>query len=251
MKKIVTTACGVLLANMLVAQSTFEIKNLDNNTTLVPNGEIYLTTTENYLVKTNFDIVNTSTTTTHQYLAKRYDITLNEGASAFYCFAGTCYGEDTFLSPESLTLTPGQSASQIPGLFNNLQADLQEGPNVGVSVIKYTFYNASDLGDSLQVTMKYNSTPTGMSQKAKIFSSFEIFPNPANGISAVHINSPLTTESSLNVFNSLGQSVYQKNVLITEGKNKVDLHLENVPSGVYFVSIKSGLTTLSKKLIVN
>ena len=47
------------------------------------------------------------------------------------------------------------------------------------------------------------------------------------------------------------QFAYQKNIAVAEGKNKIDLDVENLPSGVYFASLKTGASTISKKFIIN
>jgi len=242
-------ALTALSAN-LFAQSTIQLKHVQESAVLAPNATVFVTTVAESNTKVDFDIKNTSANTQY-YNAKRYDVILNTGASAYFCFAGNCYGDQTFVSPTSITLTAGQSASEIPGSFNILTSDLDEGQVVGLSVVKYTFINTANASDSVQVTIKYNGTTVSVKEVAKTLSSFEIFPNPAKETASIRINSPKSVESTLSLFNSLGESVYQKVIAITEGKNKIDLNVENLPAGVYFASIKTGDSTISKKLIIN
>jgi hypothetical protein len=254
MKKVFIIALAVLSVNAF-AQSSFIVINTANSATLAPNDVISLTTTaygNTNIVLDIKNITNTLTTTTKTYNVTRYDIHLNTSAVAYFCFGGNCYTYQTLTSPNPVVLSSGQSASQISGSYNMLTADLDEGPTVGQSLVKYTFKNVANTSDSLQISLKYNyAQPVGIKENSKTLSSFEIFPNPANEAVSIIINSPKSSESSIMLFNSIGQAVYQKNFLLNEGKNKIDLNLENLPAGVYFTSFKTGDSTISKRLIIN
>jgi hypothetical protein len=251
MKKILFLSLVGLSASIF-AQSSIELKDIDTSLLLAPNDTILAFTNSESSTHVNLDIKNISATDQH-YNVKRYNVLLNTDAIAYFCFAGTCYGDQTFVSPTSLTLTAGQSASSMPGSFNNLTAYLDEALVVGNSIIKYTFINASNSSDSVQITIKYNGAPTtvGINKSVKSLSAFGIFPNPAKETTSLLLNAPKTIESTVQLFNSLGEVVYQKNILLNEGKNKIDLNLENLSGGVYFASIKTGESTISKKLILN
>ena len=218
---------------------------------LAPNATLYPTTSANGVESIIFDLKNTGSTT-NVYIVKRYDVQLNTGASAYFCFAGNCYPDFTMTSPDADTLLPGQSASELPGLYKLLTTDLQEGPAVGQSIVKYTIKNVANANDTAQITLKYNySPPVGLKESVKNLSSFELFPNPAKETTSIRINSPKVFETSVILFNSLGEVVYQKEVSINEGKNKIDMDLQNLPSGVYFATVKTAAGTLTKRLVIN
>ncbi|WP_317899315.1 T9SS type A sorting domain-containing protein [Aurantibacillus circumpalustris] len=251
MKKILLLSTIGLAVNVF-AQSTIELKDMDNNVTLSPNAIINAVTSAGNSKHINLDIKNTGSTT-QSYNVKRYNITLNNDAVAYFCFAGTCYGDQTFFSPTSLTLTAGQNASGMPGSFNNLTAYLDEGSVVGYSEIKYSFINAANSSDSIQVTMKYNAAgnTVGVKESFKSLNAFGIFPNPAKETTAILVNTPKTMEAGVQVFNSLGELVYQKNVTLFEGKNKIDVNVESFNTGVYFANLKTEGGNISKKLIIS
>ncbi|MGZ3919258.1 MAG: T9SS type A sorting domain-containing protein, partial [Bacteroidia bacterium] len=182
------------------------------------------------------------------YYVKRYDIVLHAGATANFCFAGTCYPDITTIS-SSNTLTAGQSASQVGGSNQILTTDLNEAPTAGLSVIKYTFRNANVTADSVQFTLKYNGT-AGLKENAASLNNLEIYPNPSNGATAFKVNAATSMKTKLMVYNSLGTVVSEKQVNLSEGKNKIDLETESLPLGVYFVTLNNGTTTLTKKLII-
>jgi len=251
MKKHLIIALAAFSANVF-AQSSIQLRHVQNgNALLAPNDIIYTTTKANKTTAVDIDITNTGTVTT-TYKAKRYDIILNNGADASFCFAGNCFPSSTDVSPGGTTLSGGQSASQSSSDYQMLTADLLEGTVMGVSYIKYTFFNASNPNDSVQISIKYNvAAPVGIKEVSKNLSSFEIFPNPAKETTSILVNSAKAFDSQIALYNSIGEIVYKKQISITEGKNKIEITLENLPAGVYFASIKTAESTVSKKLIIN
>jgi type IX secretion system substrate protein len=250
MKKFLILALAAFSAN-LSAQS-MQLRHVENgNLVLGPNANIYESTAANHNTHLNIDVTNMSSTA-KSYNVKRYDAILNPNASAYFCFGGSCYTDQTMVSPSPLPLNAGESASTYTTAYMMLTADLDEGPMVGISKVKYTFFNTADITDSMQITINYNITaPVGIKETAKSLSSFELFPNPAKESTTIRINSPKAMESTLMLFNSIGEVVYKKDVFVSEGKNKIDLNLENLPAGVYFASLKTGDSSISKKLIIN
>jgi len=238
-----------LAAITVYSQGTIRITNTGNSQTVVPNSFIDLTTSANANTNVIFDVTNTGTTT-NVYNAKRYDLVLNSGAAAYFCFAGNCYGPGVLVSPNSLTLTPGQSASEIAGLYQKLVADLDEGPATGVSRVKYTFINASDVNDSIQVTLRYNDPAAGLKEVNSSLNTFLLSPNPANDYTSIKINSNNNYTGSLSVFNSIGSLVSEKNISVTKGDNKIVLNTTELNTGIYFVSLKAGEAVVTKKLII-
>jgi hypothetical protein len=234
-------------------QSTFRVLWMDNNNSVINNNTIIygIQTIVQDNVKTNFDVENTSTST-QEYLAKRYDMELNQGASAYFCFAGTCYAEEAMISETTLTLTPGQKASDVPGSYNILTADLDEwGNSLSPSYVRYSFLNANDPADSLQLTIAYNvAGPVGIRENNIPFASVGLFPNPASQLTHIEISSAVTAESTISLVNPLGQLVYETSARLTEGKNRVSLNVEGLSSGIYSASVRVGTSVISKKLVI-
>ncbi|MCU0361084.1 MAG: T9SS type A sorting domain-containing protein [Bacteroidia bacterium] len=230
------------------AQSSLELYNLDNSTLLNPNALINVNTTAGTNIKVNVDIKNISANT-NVYKVKRYDVVLNAEALAYYCFAGSCYAPQTMLSPDALTLTAGQLSSQIPGSFQTLIADLDEGSVVGYSLIKYTFFNNANPSDSLQFSIAYNAS-VGFSELKKNLGSVELFPNPSEGNSTLLLTSQTASNGKVMVYNALGDLVSEQTAYLTQGKNKIQLNLQHLTHGVYLVSITSGNQSLTKRLVI-
>lgn len=230
------------------SQSTILITNVSASQTLAPNATVNIATNASSNSQVTFDIKNTSGSQ-QSYNAIRYDITLNAGAAAYYCFAGTCYGPSTFISPTPITLNSNQSASQLAGQYNMLVADLDEGATVGVSVIKYTFKNVNNSSDSVQVTVRYNS-PTNIKELNRSLQTVQLSPNPAESNTSLKLNAADAFSGQLNMFNSLGSMVKSENVSIHKGENKVNINVSELPQGIYFLTLSAGEATITKRLIV-
>ncbi|MDO9000115.1 MAG: T9SS type A sorting domain-containing protein [Bacteroidota bacterium] len=252
MKKSILILLSVFCLNGF-SQSSILLTNSSASATLAANEIVVVTTTASTNVKTTFDITNTSTST-KSYNAKRYDIVLHSAASttasAYFCFAGSCYGDQVFVSPTSLTLTAGQSASELQGSYNMLIADLDEAATVGYSLVKYTFVNTANANDSVQISVKYNAVLGVNEITNNALSSLELFPNPANEVTFLKVNSQKAMDAKVIVCNALGAVVFEKPVSILEGKNKIEVNVANLSSGVYFAQIKTLNGTVTKKLVV-
>lgn len=233
----------------LLAQNSIQLNLYTSTVALVPNEVVGASTTPNGNTKVTFDIKNTSGST-KMYLAKRYDTQLNTGGDAYFCFAGNCYISMVTQSPNALTLTAGQSASQLPGQYNMLIADLDEGPAVGPSIIRYTFFNQNQVSDSIQVSIHYN-VPTGMSaHSATQLSGLDLYPNPVDNHAVIRLNSSAAGDCKISVYNALGSVVNERNAVLVEGKNKIELNTESLSAGIYFASVKMGSGTVTKKFVV-
>lgn len=234
-----------------MAQSTIRLTIYGKSYTLSPNEIIHVKTKPGGTSSAYFDITNTGSTT-NTYKVKRMDVVLNTDALAYFCFGGQCYTENIFTSPDADTLAAGQSASQLIGDFKLLSPYLIEAPTIGYSEIQYTIFNVDVPSDKVSFTLKYNATEAvGIKENVKNLSNFIIFPNPAKESAVINLNSIKAVQTSLTVFNALGEVVLQKEISLTEGKNKIELNLENLNSGIYFVSVANGSNSISKKLIIN
>ncbi|MEO0075999.1 MAG: T9SS type A sorting domain-containing protein [candidate division WOR-3 bacterium] len=244
MKKNLLHLIFALFIIMNKAQVSFEVLNTSNNGTVAPNTVINLTTSPNNNTNITFDVKNISTST-KKYIVKRYDLTLNAGANAYFCFAGNCYGPPTIISPNSLTLSPGTSASQLSGSYNMLTADLDEGPSVGQSIIKYTVANEDTPADSLQFTLHYNS-PASVNE-LNIKNYFNIFPSVFND--NINIKSSLESKPKIEIIDITGKIVFKNEFTFANDKRKHTLQTSDLNKGIYFVKISLSNVSAVYKLI--
>jgi hypothetical protein len=238
-----------------LAQNSILVTHMAASATVAANAVIEATTTANTITSIDFDITNISGSTKSYHVVRR-DIVLNivsattTTANAYFCFGSQCYGSDVDTSLQALTLTAGQSASQIVGQYNILTTDLAEATAIGYSRVKYCFYNTANHNDSLEFTIKYNG-PLGVNENnANILSAVELFPNPATDAAVLKVNSLKATNAKVVIYNALGAVVSERTVSMVQGNNKIDLNIESLGSGVYFAQIKTANNTVTKRLIV-
>jgi hypothetical protein len=240
-----------------LAQSSLQIKDMENGQLVAANSTITIYTYPDSIMTHVFDIKNTSNST-QVYNIKRYDMMLNTSgtlqAEAYFCVASYCYGTGVHESPNSLTLTSNQSASQIPGTFQMLSTDLQELTVPGNSWIKYTVYNIAAPSDSIQFNLSYKSystKPTSLAKNAETLNGFDIYPNPAKSSTMLRFNSSVSGDVRIEVYNALGSKVAEKQTTVHEGKNNIPLSVENLSPGVYLLNLRNGSTENICRMIVN
>jgi len=78
--------------------------------------------------------------------------------------------------------------------------------------------------------------------------SLKTYPNPFNSSMSVNIQTPVSGEFKLQLFNSLGRSVYEKDVHINKNGQTFTFNANNLPSGYYFIkaSNKTGESIVRK-----
>ena len=77
---------------------------------------------------------------------------------------------------------------------------------------------------------------------------FDIYPNPGSGNFILDIRSDADMSSILTVADISGKQVYSQALKITAGDQKINLDLNHLPEGIYFVHA-TGLH-LTHKLVV-
>jgi len=79
----------------------------------------------------------------------------------------------------------------------------------------------------------------------------ELFPNPvANTNVSVKINSPEAANARVNIFDNMGRAVRTIETELYAGANTVELNLDQLATGTYFVAIQVGKETVRRKLLI-
>src|SRR4051812_49282311 len=127
MKSILIAAAFLTLAPAMVAQTSMALSIPAAAVNLTPNQVVYENCPATQKITTTIDVKNTSAAT-HSYGVTRYDIKLSsagvgDSAMSYFCFAGQCYDNTTFISQAPpLVLGPGQNAASS-GQYFALDAD--------------------------------------------------------------------------------------------------------------------------------
>ena len=256
MKNTLLFFSAISISLNLCAQSSIAISRASTSVSIPANTVIQSGTTESDLTTITIDIKNVSAVT-HTYNVKRYDIVLNivapgDTALPNFCFATQCYGKDTKVSPMPLVLGAGMAASQSTVSFTMLDADLIEATKKGYTYVKYTFFEANNPTDSLQFSIKYNeSLKTGIYESNQNFSGISLFPNPAKRQTNLAVTAIKEGIAEIKIVNLIGETVFEKEVSLVQGKNSLALNIQDFPAGLYFVQCRSGEQSSSKRLIID
>ncbi|MDC7244011.1 MAG: T9SS type A sorting domain-containing protein, partial [Sphaerochaetaceae bacterium] len=92
----------------------------------------------------------------------------------------------------------------------------------------------------------YDAQPVGLADKSGFKeSNWSVYPNPSNGSFTI---SGLNLNTTLNIYNSLGEVVYQSQAL----SEKQVLRIEHLSEGLYFIeAIDDGKERSVKRLVVH
>ena len=77
---------------------------------------------------------------------------------------------------------------------------------------------------------------------------FNVYPNPANTNLNIRFNAK-SNQSNIKVYSTTGQLLLSKNVENNIGETVISLQLENLNSGMYFISVLNGNRNLTKSVI--
>ncbi len=162
----------------------------------------------------------------------------------YFCW-GTCYSPVVFTSPDSILIDGGATNT------TDFIGEYYPAGQVGISVIRYVFFDAQNPDDTVSVTVNYNATPVGINEtdlQKTVFSN--AYPNPATtSTSIAYVLPQKLTNAQIIVRDLLGNTLIEKQLLIKEGK--VTLNISDLPDGIYFYSLlMNNQIYKSRKLII-
>lgn len=138
---------------------------------------------------------------------------------------------------------PSMSSTSDDYIHFTYQADGEPGTVTNSAVPNFTRYMKLAKVDLISGVGENSSlTETMVSQN---------FPNPFNGSTTVYVNLTEKTEISLEVSNLMGQVVYSiPSQTLSAGKAELTIQSANLESGVYFYTVRSGDSSVTKKMII-
>lgn len=90
--------------------------------------------------------------------------------------------------------------------------------------------------------------PLALNETDQVKSSL-IYPNPSPGQFTVRLNEALQGPVSLNIYNHIGQLVFQADEKVTPG-TAIKLNLSNLDAGIYFLKVTGNKLRCSEKLVI-
>jgi hypothetical protein len=91
---------------------------------------------------------------------------------------------------------------------------------------------------------------TGMEQNFNS-TGLQLYPNPTSGIVNVQFDTETKGSADIKIIDMLGNVVYSQEVELNSGINQFSLGVNDIRSGMYQVNIRSGLVSITKKLVIS
>lgn len=172
--------------------------------------------------------------------AFRVDISIDCGAT----FTQIYYKDGLDLSTVSGYVTSNWTPNSASD-WRTETVDL--APYLGENV-QFRFVNINGYGNGTFIDNINVSGVLGVVKEE--LSGIRMYPNPANSEVFVNFKNVLSNDASITLFNSLGQRLQFISETEMAGKSQAILNVSGFASGVYYVKIKVGENTSTKKLVV-
>lgn len=209
-----------------------------NGGTICLKWTLYDTTWD---VNTELQIKNISSESADVKVIKTLK-TLPGTQSAYFCFAGFCFGDTVTVSPNKLTLDAGKTDANFSAHINPFNFS-------GSAVVCYKFYTTKNPKDTVSVFVQSEVWHLGIND----LSNFKVelgtaYPSPANDKFTVDYTLSGQQPARLVLQNVLGTSVREEPV--SEGNGKIQVNVGGLAEGIYLYSLYVGDKIVSTKKLV-
>ena len=165
-----------------------------------------------------------------------------EGVMNYFCW-GMCFGPDTFVSPNPVTVPANSVTSEGELSFHAMFEE-----NVfGKVQVKFSAYDERHPDEAVTINVVFHKSGVGVHESPVVHFG-QPYPNPAS--STVHFDCKLQGgNATAVVYNLLGQEVMKQE--INSFENKLTLSVASLNDGIYFCSIqRDGQTISTVKFVV-
>lgn len=115
------------------------------------------------------------------------------------------------------------------------------------------WYDPTLAGSDAFITLfDLTNFPVSVNEQEAIESGFSIglYPNPNNGNFNLVFNQPFNNKVTINVFNAIGQVVYQKSIKNVHEKEIIEVSVNNLSAGIYLVTVDTEMGMFTSKILV-
>lgn len=190
------------------------------------------------------------------------DVVENDGTSASnFSVAMYLYDQSTtnvyILDPMSVSYISGYGVYSI----TNWNVDINNTPGIPAGTYRLGFYVDSndDISESdennnaglLSGNINYTPSASGIETSSILVNSISLFPNPSNENAKMNFTLAENSAVTMKVYDMTGQLV--ETVLseeMTAGDHAVNVETSSLPSGVYFITLVSGESSVTRRLTV-
>ncbi len=158
-----------------------------------------------------------------------------------------CAGSKTYFYDKSNVPANAKRIWNLGDTTTSVQNPIRVYDSVGT---KHIMLKLSDAycSDSIMKDMVV-AVCTGIEPIKNNVAELKIYPNPNSGIFDVSLSDSKEGISQLRIFDAFGRLVYSSKIVANANAQRINL--ENLPKGLYFISINSNTGVTSSKLILN
>lgn len=161
------------------------------------------------------------------------------GTSNYFCW-GACYPNWVYVSPQNVTIDPGQTTQEFYG-------DYEPKGVAGKSYITYVWFDANNPNDSISIEVEFNASPAGIVNPAYGKTGSRAYPNPANDNFTFEY--VLSGSGTFVLSNILGAKI--REIKLDDASGKISVNTGELSEGVYFYSVlENGRLVETNKLVI-
>lgn len=238
----------ILLVVTAITAFSQSISLIHNSTVLQQGATIIQPGSHDSSELITFLKVQNTTASRIDVYCKKSELSVMDSTETTMCWAGGCYPNWVTVSPEPQTLQAGEINTDFSGHYVWMGNTL--GFRSGETVIRWVFYNASNINDSASVTVYYTSYGTGLGEtglaKANLTNAF---PNPANSKVTIGYSVSAEDQGNIVIRDVLGSVKFIQP--LESGAGKVTISVAGLTDGIYFYSLEvEGKSVQTRKLMV-
>jgi len=242
MKKILLSLCLATMTCILgYSQVSLSLSDsigaIPKDSTVVKTGSDTLAEIDAYFFVTN------NSANPIQVMVRKVEHSLMDSCTNYFCW-GLCYGFGTYISIDSVEIRAGATNK------TDFSGHYQPHKAIGVSTIRYVFYDKNNIADSVGVNVKYDTRALGINNTLLTSNSkISVFPNPSDNVANFAYKLTQGTSASVIIRNILGSVVKEFSLDNQEGK--IAITTADLSNGIYFYSLlENGISKSTRKLIV-
>jgi hypothetical protein len=224
----------VIMIGITIFGFSQSLQLTDNKGVVIPNNsEIIQATGPDGTEIITYMYVKNIGTKDISVLCRKSQFKMLDSTEITMCWAGACYPASTFLSPNAQLITVGQTITDFTGHYLQIKYRPLKS---GESVVRWSFFDMDNHGDSVSVQVKYYSYPLGIPEPAYRQATLSnVYPNPASDQAHVNYELPAGTTGTVVVRDMIGKMVYRENLETLSGK--ATIVTQNFSDGIYFCSL--------------
>lgn len=242
MKKLILLTTIILISFLTTRGQNLTLSNDDGN---VSNGtEITVSGALGPLLTCPMYVTNNGTSSINVKVRKKINF-LVPGAEATFCWAGSCWGADVFVSDDYVAINAGETNnSSFVGEYDPKGFE-------GTSYVMYTFFDMNSPNDSVSFVAKYVVMPASISDIHENLYISSAYPNPSDKSTYINYIFPFAGyQNSIVLHDMMGNEVLKFQLIEKKGNVRIDTY--QLPEGIYFYSvIIENNIYYTKKLVVS